>query len=176
MFVGAYWSQRQESREESAKRIVLCLSLLKSQSELFAEWFMKARTKAAAFENPLSIDLDTVASTLRVDRRDVGGEAMPELGFSLSVWNGKNASFTATVGVYSPYVRNAVLLSFDESPTTFSADDWKALLEAMIRAFEPDHAVVTSHEHLDRVGAEAPWESGWFTYQRGGEIQEGPFE
>jgi hypothetical protein len=33
-----------------------------------------------------------VASSLTVNRRDVGGDVISELGFSLAVWNGAEAS------------------------------------------------------------------------------------
>jgi hypothetical protein len=47
----------------------------------------------------------------------------------------------------------------------------EAILAHMIRALDPDHAVATSHELLDSIGAELPWESGWITYRRGGGLQ-----
>jgi hypothetical protein len=41
----------------------------------------------------------------------------------------------------------------------------------MVRHFDPDRAVATSHELLDRHGASRPWEAAWLSYERGGAIQ-----
>jgi hypothetical protein len=45
------------------------------------------------------------------------------------------------------------------------------MIEEIVRAFDPDHAVVTSHEHLRDVGATNPWDAGVLRYHRGGPIE-----
>jgi len=176
MIVGAYWAQRQESREQAAERMARFLSSLATQHELFSKWFMPGRSRAAALRAQVSLDPVTIASKLRVNRRDLDHKPIPELGFKLGIWNGKSASFSATVGAYSPYTSNRTVLSFSETPNELKENDWKNLLEAMIQSFDPDHAVVTSHEYLERVGAPKTTDAGWFTYERGGEIRQHPFE
>ncbi len=169
MFVGAYWSQRQESREQAAERISRYLRKLVARDEL-AAWFLTARKKSAA-RVPLGLDPPEVASRLRVNRRDVGGDVITELGFSLAVWNGAEASLHVTIGAFSPYVSNSVVLAFEAAAARDPAD-CRPLLEAAIDAFDPEHAVVTSHELLTRTKAKEAWEVGWLTYGRGGRVVE----
>ena len=72
--------------------------------------------------------------------------------------------------LYSPRVLNNVVVIFGSLATTPTQEQQEAILEAMIRLLDPDHAVATSHEVLDRAGVERPWEAGWLTYQRGGDL------
>ena len=83
MFVGAYWSVRRESREEVARRLTRLLSSFANAEPTLSEWFLKGRTKASA-RTALEIDVAVIASKLKVNRRDVGGEVISELGFSFN--------------------------------------------------------------------------------------------
>ena len=173
MFVGAYWPQRQESREQAAERIARCLNLLSSRDPALATWFMKSRKKPAAAV-PLHPGPQAVASHLKVNRRDVGRDVMAELGFSLAAWNGSDVSLDVTIGAVSPFVLNSAVLSFrGASPTSRRAPgDWRDLIDAAIDAFDPEHAVVTSTDLLTRKKAPKPWHVGWLTYDLGGEVME----
>jgi len=163
MFVGAYWSQREESREAAAARIVAFLKAIGGHSKKFASWFGKARSRSAALRSPLMLDPETVASKLRVNHRDADRQPIPELGFEFSVWNGRDTSFSTAIGAFSRHVDNSVVLDIG-GDNELGREAYRALLEEVVRAFEPEHAVVTSHEHLARTGAKHPWEAGWFTY------------
>jgi hypothetical protein len=174
MFVGAYWTQREESKEVVAERIATFLTTLAENFERFATWFSKAKSRAAALRSPLTIDSAAVMSKLSVNRRDDNRQPIPELGFRLALWNGDDASFSATMGSYSSFVGNSVVLDIDES-AALSVDAYRIMLDEMVRIFTPDHAVVTNDEHLARTGATEPWEAGWLTYERGREIREHPF-
>ena len=158
-----------------AERLVHFLDALARESDLLSRWFLKGNTRASA-RTPLELDVGAVAFTLKVNRRDVGGEVIPELGFSLGVWNGRTADVSATMGAYSRYVGNSVVLSFSHPPANFGAKEWKSLVEIAVRELDPDHAVVTSSEYLRKTGAQDPWEAGWFIFRRGGTIDEHPFE
>ena len=175
MFVGAYWSVRRESREEVARRLTRLLSSFANAEPTLSEWFLKGRTKASA-RTALEIDVAAIASKLKVNRRDVGGEVISELGFSLGLWNGRNASLAVTMGAYSQHIRNSAVLSFMDAPAHFDSMDWKRLLDAFVRELDPDQAVVTTSDFLAQRGAANPWEAGWFTYFRGGSTQEHSFK
>jgi hypothetical protein len=177
MVVGAYWSEREESREAAAARIFDFLKAIAGQSGEFTTWYSKARSRAAALRSPIPIDEATIAKKLGV-HRDSHRRLMPDLGFDFNAWDGKHATFSASVGIYTPYVSNAVVLRIDDSyddSYALSGEVYRALLEEMVRAFDPEHAVVTTHEYRERMGATKPWEAGWFTYARGEGIQEHPF-
>ena len=175
MFVGAYWPQRKESREQVAARIARFLSEVGSTTEWLSKWYVKARSAASA-RTPLATDTTSVANELKANRRDIGGDVMSELGFNIGVWNGDSASLAATIGAYSSSIQNSVVLSIEDEQPPLRREDWRDLLRAAINAFNPEHAVVTSNERLKHTGATNPWEAGWLMYQRGGEIEQSPFE
>ena len=170
MFVGAYWSQRKEPKEAAAARIAAFLQHIGERFEHFARWYNQARSRAAALRSPVAIDAATIASKLG-NHRDDDRRPVPDLGFRFSAWNGKDASISVSIGAYTPYVGNRVVLDVD-GDGGLSEDSYRAILEEMVRVFDPDHAVVTSHEILARSGATKPWEAGLFTYARGAGIRQ----
>ncbi len=170
MFVGAYWSQREESKESATARVVAFLKVIGERFDEFTTWYSKARSRSAALQSPLVLDPTTVASKLKVNGRDTDGQPIPELGFDFSAWNGRNVSFSVSIGAYSQHVGNSAVLDIADDDE-LSRDVLRELLEEMIRAFEPEHAVITSDEHLARSGVTKPWEAGWLTYERGGSVQ-----
>lgn len=128
----------------------------------------------------MGISVQSIAEQLKTNNRDTDRKPIPELGFSLGAWNGDNdspASLSITSGCYEERVRNAVLLSFQAPPPSDDAarGALRRLVEKSVAAWDPDHAVATSTEFLDRKGARIPWEIGWVTYQRGGTIEIHPY-
>jgi hypothetical protein len=88
-----------------------------------------------------------------VNRKDVGGEAIPQLGFSVGLWNGRkvegeSASLAVTCGLAAnnPHLNNSVALSF---PRAFTYEGKTELVDAVfdsaVRTFEPDWAWVGAH-------------------------------
>jgi len=174
MFAGAYWSQRPETREQAAQRIAAFLKMLAECSCELSSWYLKGRTRAGALKQALRLDGEAIAEKLRVNRKDVSREVMPELGFSLGVWNGSDVSLAMTIGATSMYVPNSVVLSAESGSGILGDDVWRQVLHGLIRAFDPEHAVVASTEQLARSGSGRPWEVGWLTYERGGTCVEHP--
>lgn len=175
MFVAAYWSQRQESKEAAAARIADFLSALSGQGGGFSTWFTKGKSRAAALRSPLSLDAASIAGRLSSNRQDADHQPIPDLGFRFAVWNGASASFSATIGSWNQHVRNTVVLDLGDDDQ-YSEGWYRAVLEEMIRIFDPDHGVVTSDAHLVKRGALHPWEAGVFTYRRGGIVEAHSFE
>jgi hypothetical protein len=171
MFLGAYWAQRKESRDQVAARIAIFLDRISRCDPLLVAWFLKGKSRLSAGV-PLETTSAGIALRLEVNRRDVGGDLIAELGFSLGAWNGSDISLAATLGAFSPYVQNAVVLSFDGTLPTKTTREWRYLLDGAVEAFAPDHAVVTSAELLASAKAVRPWEAGLLTYDRGGDVKE----
>lgn len=165
MIVGAYWMARAESRDQAATRLSSFLgSLAVAVDEpVLGQWFLKGPTKTAA-RTRLAIDPASVSDALVVNRRDLDGRIMQALGYRLSVWNGGEVSFDSTIGSANPYVNNAAVLSFAGDALALSLEQWRALLEAAVSAFEPEHGVVATHKHLLSSNEPHPWALGWFTY------------
>lgn len=171
MFVGAYWSQRKESKESASHRVTAFLKTIADRGDEFATWYSKGKNRSAALRTPIQIEAASIAGMLNPNRRDADRQPIVDLGFRFSAWNGGNASFSATIGSWNQHVRNAVVLDLgreDQQTPSF----YRALMEEMVRAFDPDHAVVTSHEYIARAGATMPWEAGIFTYTRGGPVEQ----
>lgn len=167
MIIGVYWTARSESLEASARRLSRFLDSLSTcgRALQLGDWFIKGISRATARER-LRTDPASIARALRTNRRDVDGSVLQELGFRLSTWNGGDISFEATIGSFSAYVTNAAVLSFADEAVSITAEEGEKLLQAAVSAFDPEHGVVASHKHLLTSSEAAPWETGWFTYDR----------
>jgi hypothetical protein len=144
--VGTYWGQRKESREACASRISVFLQALAAQDAALSRWYkLLASRKKPLREWPS--DVDGLLPLLEVNRGDIGGEVMVELGFYFFAWNGWNADLPASLsvgcGAFSPAVGNCALVSFDPeaSPTL---DLLQGILRAAVTAFDPEDGVVIS--------------------------------
>jgi len=173
MFIGAYWGKRQESRIHCAKRIADILQRLRMAHPSLGTWYLKARSRSEALCNSIELSPDTIGRILETNDRNSNGSSIAELGFSIGVWNGNNelpATFSAECGAFSDFVGNSAVLNFDPSwddDDLLSSERMRGLLVAFVEVFEPDVAVVTSNEYIDRAGGGSPWESGgWLVYER----------
>lgn len=171
-FIGAYWDARRENRQQCAHRVHRFLLSLQSDA-ILSKWYLKARSRREA-DVALELQAEVIAKRLRTNVRDVGGEAIQELGFSISVWNGlasTPASLAVTCGAFSEYVKNSAVINLPPSaaPQTAGAcGPFSALVEKLVVAFDPDIALATSTEYLARAGGGMPWEKGgWVVYTRG---------
>src|SRR5262249_51996272 len=148
MFLGAYWQSRKETREEVSQRLERFFRQISIIDESLSEWFLKRERRGEA-DALLRLASEDIATALTVNLRDIGGEIIAELGFSLGVWN-RHASLSATLGAFSPFIENSVVLSHDKLSHE-EIDHWRGLMDIAIAAFEPEHSVVTSMEILRRL-------------------------
>lgn len=164
MFVGAYWQERRESKASSAGRISAFLGALAQCDSTLANWYAKGRTKREALRTPMRLDVISIAARLVQNRNDVDRKPIEDLGFRFSAWNGSDASLSAKVGCYSPYVLNTAVLSLDQIDRS---SKYGIFLTHIVAAFDPVHAVVTSSEYLESARAQVPWAAGLMGYERG---------
>jgi Immunity protein 52 len=175
VFIGAYWSARQESREEAAARVVEFLRAIASVDELVAKWFLKKRNKKAA-DIEVQLTAADVARRMTTNRYD----PVPELGFNLGVWNGSHVEgssigLSMTIGGYSRVAKNAMVMTAHHAIT--AGDKLRRIMNAAVDSFDPENAAITSHRLIDRKGVKLPWEAGWLLYERGKGVREdSPFE
>lgn len=165
MFAGAYWAEREESREEAAEKVARYLAALASVHDRLSRWFLKARTRRYPLV-PVGRTAAQIAGQLGVHRRDLDGAVIPELGFTLELWNGEAATLSFTVGGFNPRVVNAVVLSVG-ADADLPRDIWRRVLAAQASAFDPDHAVVTTVQRIVEARVASPWEVALFRYERG---------
>lgn len=174
MFVGGYWSQREESKESAAARVAGFLAGLSSHGAEFCTWYRKGKGRAAARRVVLGLEPTSISGEFKQNHRDTDRKPIPELGYYFAAWNGEKVSFSAALGGWSPHVRNSVVLCLG-GDNDLGEDTYRAILELLVRLFEPEHGVVTSNEYLDRIGVVNPWDAGMFTYVHGGIVEQHPF-
>jgi hypothetical protein len=162
MFVGSYWSAREESKDVVANRVVAFLESVGQRLPWLTEWYAKGDSRRDALKRRVSPCPDDIIEHLSSERE--------LLGFRLALWSPQGWSFSASLGSVSKFVGNSAVLSLRQPVSEVTERDWRAVLESMIQAFEPDHGVVTSHEVLAAAGADDPWGAGMWKYERGGVV------
>lgn len=122
---------------------------------------------------PLEVSVEAIHGQLKTNNRDANGTAIQELGFSFNIWNGRDdapASLAVTCGAFSGFVNNSAVLYLPPQSEPNDADSqgyFKELLHRAVEAWNPDNAVVTSNEFLERKGGGLPWiVGGWLVYKR----------
>src|SRR3569833_657705 len=105
--IGVYWGDRREGIRECVARLEAHFSALASTSDQLAQWFNKAPRKPKA---PAPVDVHSPAALTQllqrgVNRKDFGQEEIPELGFTISLWNGAQGGWSCSTdimcGLYS---------------------------------------------------------------------------
>lgn len=168
--VGVYWGQREESRQACANRCSAFFNSMATQDIGLAKWYKKSGTRKTA-PSELPHDANLLRSILKTNNRDIGGDAIAELGFNLSAWTGgdadTSASLSLTCGAYSPVIRNVAVVAFDTKAKP-SLDTLQLVFKAAVAAFEPEDGVVSSLESLSTNVTLPPWKApAIFRYKQG---------
>jgi hypothetical protein len=174
LFLGAYWKKRQEIRSACASRIFVFLDTIHSANDSFETWFLTGKRRKLAL-NRIDININNINLLLKTNNRDDTGEGISELGFHIDLWNGQNLSFRVTIGAFSEVIQNAVVLSF-RGISLLDKQTWQVLIEAAIKSFDPDSAVITNQYYISRHGNGMPIEAGGlYTYIKGEKVEEHDF-
>ncbi len=177
--VGAYWGSRSEMPEGCAQRLNQLLAGLKSLDPVFAGWFAKGPSAGIDRTKNLSpADINDLAMR-GVNRRDLGASPIPALGVRIGVWNGGREGTTA-VGISTRCgsfdesggvpALNSLLISLPnqgpDADRILNIEALEEMLEVVVRAYDPDWAVVASREHMKLwpSGPEGGPHAGWITY------------
>jgi len=150
--VGVYWPARRETAEVCASRLAKYLLSLRSAFPALTGWYRKggAVPRAISFdENEREQLLDIVSAG--ANKRDVGGEAIEELGFRVGLWNNRKESEAVSLGITcglfsnSPGLTNAVTLSLPKDLEALSLqgnDALRKLLLIQVEAWSPEWGAV----------------------------------
>ena len=176
VYVGAYWGNRPESAGGCAARAIECVRSLGELSVVLGQWKPKGRSSwEALFAADIPEERLLEMFQGGVNRRDYGGGALPELGYSLSAWNGVLSTpaaisvtcgaFAARAGVLNSFVLDLPNPSNGPVAALYDPENMEEILSAVIRSWAPDWAVVTSHG-LRAAHPRKPAQPvvGWFTY------------
>lgn len=169
-FIGAYWGPRGESSHRCADRMSMFLQALAKEDSALPRWYKKASSRRTPLVM-LPNDALALEPFFKANQRDIGGQAIADLGFSFAAWTGNDspivASLSATCGAVSPAVRNSVVLSFDPDVVP-SKDLLEKVLNAAVATFDPEDAVVSSTELLSKHAPLLAWEApSVLRYKRG---------
>lgn len=147
--VSAFWGDREVSKGTSAEVVSSVLFKIGAIDPSLAAWRKKGRSRKQAATQPV---IDTrpegIEALLRVNRKDVGREAIPELGFSFSAWNGANepdeeATVSATIGLHAANanLRNAFVVTL---PASWEERDprFQSLAAVLVECLTPDEVVL----------------------------------
>lgn len=176
-YLGAYWGPRREPAEACARRLADCIARLGACSEQLRSWYEKADRKADAKRRLIEPDPEAVGELMLagVNRRDADLSVIEELGFSAGLWNG---DFETSVGLSvdcgkwasAQGLMNAFSLDLPPPPPRpgaqlYELDTALAIMRAVVEAWEPDWATLTSHRLADALDA-GPRRPivGWITF------------
>jgi hypothetical protein len=171
-FVGAYWGAREESQRECAVRVAAFLEALAREGIGLSQWYKKAKSRKAPLV-ALPKGVAELEPLLKANRRDIGGDVIADLGFSVSAWTGPEAkavgSLSVKCGAYCSVIgmiSNAVVVSF-ESSSPPDLEFLQEILRAAVSAFDPEDAVVNSSERLSQYSLPVTEAPAIYRYKRG---------
>jgi hypothetical protein len=175
-FLGAYWGPRSEALDGAAVRVSRLVESLAGVHHDFGTWCRKGRSSDSALAPVALTDTSAAADVLAAgqNRRDIGAGALPELGYRISVWNGRSdaVELSLTCGAFlNRPTANNVLLEFppgDVADRSYGPALYVDVMRSVVESFEPDWATFTTHTLRTAQGAR-PGELavGWLTYVRG---------
>src|SRR5215469_965301 len=93
------WGARREDILKCASRVARHFSALATTSENLAEWYPLGRRRKPKADNPVDVGSVAVLEALLrrgANRKDVGREVIPELGFGISLWNGDRGNWSSS--------------------------------------------------------------------------------
>lgn len=174
-YMGGYWGPREETMLECARRAELFFHLLARCDPLFSSWYRRGSGAPHSLPgHPVRLDAEEweqLFSRGRL-RADVGKEAIEALGSMVHVWTEKNLERTRVelnCGAYAPGVVNTCLLRPpEEGPLReriLRAPLLAEVLKSLVTAWDPDFAIFSSSEMVDRVEMTTrEVRIGWLTY------------
>jgi hypothetical protein len=150
--VGVYWGARKWIFDECAERLKAHFAVLSACSPNLAAWFEKGRQGP---KTNVTIDVASTASLRGLlekgrNRADQTGDALPELGFIVDVWNGRaggwGASSMTLCGLYSktPGLSNSAVVSidFDKGPPMLP-EELVGLLKSLVTVWDAEEGRVS---------------------------------
>jgi Immunity protein 52 len=179
--VEAYWRPRPESTRDCAVRLARMLEGLVKAHSAFSHWNKQAYSQAAAnkpaWHMPPHIDELTTVFEKGRQYKDRPRVLWPEMGYSVSAWNGIERPHGATLRIRSGgftssrFFPNTVDLKVNragpDNTDLISSAVLKPALLSVATAWGPDYAVVVPWTYWPRVfgdGGYPTLRSGWMTY------------
>jgi hypothetical protein len=147
--------------------------LLKPVDPLFARWFKNAKSLKETLKHPLDSDLEGLSKHIqRKMMKDDRRMPMPELGFSLGLWNGgggqEDVWLRIACGGYVEQLPNSCTLRAPDEGSigerVLSTSFQTHVLRAIAIAWDPDWGEALSEAHRDLMKDKRDVLVGWVTY------------
>jgi hypothetical protein len=169
-YAGVYWRGRKESARECARRAETFFDLLSRCDPMYARWFEQADSLEEALRLPFEPTGETL---LRFFSRKT--EPRGDEGFSLGAWTGHEEDGRGSMtnflcgdssGAYSNLCLLYLPCQAPEAERVLRLPVLKAILRAMVQAWEPDWGVITSDDLRACLSPEGDVGTfvGWLTY------------
>ncbi len=161
--------------DSAADRLLRLLAALHQIDPYFGPWFRKGGSKQQARQRPVETTPEALRKLVQDGvNRNADGEIMSELGYSVSVWDGRDDGCWLSVrcGITTPLFPNVLQFYFPTNPAVLPSlldkDRSAQILEAAVLAWEPDWANIASEAYLDSLPekprpTQSPW-PGWMLY------------
>ena len=181
----AYWGRRKESAEACAARLAQMLTRLAQIDPVYSRWRELDETRKPFRAMPPDISELTQIFDANRAYKDWPRVVWPELGFSVSAWNGQAARhdryepyytfFSASVGCFDTYNttpnRVEVLIPFRRlaNGRRWKASDVRQVLLAVAEAWDATYAVANANSYEPLIPTTENnhyiWPfAGWLTY------------
>jgi hypothetical protein len=159
-YLGAYWGPRPDTVPDVAARVRQTLDAVERATGRSA-WFLPADSEAAARTQPVrGEDVARLLAESAVDGAVVGSGAW----LQVSLWDGEHVGVSVRAGMATPVVPNAVVVQAVPSDGA-PGPEWVDVLRAVVAAWQPDWATLSSTELRDAQGPDLdPVVAGWATY------------
>ena len=169
-YAGSYWGSRKESAEESARRAETFFQLLSQCDPIYSRWFEQANSLKKALQLQFEPTSETFLRFFKSRKYNEGA-----FGFGFSAWTGHEEDehggmvMLSCGSAVTPPSNNCLLYLPKEEPGTervLTPFTLAKVLRAMVMAWEPDWAVVTSDDLRDTLSetSRAGTFVGWWTY------------
>jgi len=157
--LGVYWGARKQDLESCAEHCHQALQLLAVAG--FGQFYRVGASRKDASKAVVSVSVAAVRAELSrgQNKKDIGGSAIPELGFRLSLWSGHKSGesykVTALCGAYSERVSNTFLLQLPVGgPHSFAEKEPEVrnLFQQLVTLWSPREAVICDSNQIEWSG------------------------
>jgi len=147
--LGLYWRGRKAELEQCAAAVHDSLRCMVHHG--YEQFFETGKSRRVALKRPVDISLSSVEELLAqgVNRADAGGNPIPELGWSMSLWSGDADDEAYSVGFhcgcYSKRVGNSVVIRLPAAgrhSLAEASDRAVAVYHDLVRIWNPAQAVL----------------------------------
>jgi hypothetical protein len=176
-YAGIYWSGRNESVEECARRAELFFRLLSQCDPTYARWFEQANSRKKALQLQFEPTTETLLRFFKSKKYNEGS-----FGVSFSAWtgheqDGHGSSVMLSCGcAVTPPPNRCLIYLPDEGPgaeRVLTVPVLTEMIRALVLAWEPDEGGIISRGYQElRDQPVGPPQMGWLMYfsHRRGEL------